>query len=72
MMDFEVVLEGKKLPANAEVRDTGLILGLRNPLEKGMATHFSILACERSLLNHDTGILGPQRRRIQSRARDEA
>ena len=27
---------------------------------------------ERLLLNHDAGILGPQRRRIQSWARDEA
>ena len=27
---------------------------------------------ERLLLNHDAGILGPRRRRIQSGARDEA
>ena len=31
----------KNLPANAEV--TGLILGLKDPLEKEMATHSSIL-----------------------------
>ena len=33
-----------------------------------------LLSCgvERLLLNYDAGILGPRRRRIQSRARDEA
>jgi len=37
MMDFKVALKVKKLPTNAgDIRDTGLILGLRNPLEKGM------------------------------------
>ena len=35
----------KNLPANAgDIRDVGLILGLEDPLEKGMATHSSILA----------------------------
>jgi len=33
---------GKNLPANAE--DAGSILGQKNPLEKEMATHYSILA----------------------------
>ena len=34
----------KNPPANAgDVRDVGLILGLENTLEEGMATHFSIL-----------------------------
>ena len=35
----------KNLPANAgDVRDTGLILGQKDPLEKAMGTHFSVLA----------------------------
>ena len=35
----------KNLPANSEdVRDAGLILGLEDTLEEGMATHSSILA----------------------------
>ena len=35
----------KKLPANiGDIRDTGSIPGSGNPLEKGMATHSSILA----------------------------
>ena len=33
----------KNLPANAG--DVGLTLGSKNPLEEGMATHSSILAC---------------------------
>ena len=34
----------KNLPANArEARDAGSILGWGDPLEEGMATHFSIL-----------------------------
>ena len=41
----QVVLMVKKLPANTgDVRDTGLIPGLKDPLEEGMATHSSILA----------------------------
>ena len=37
----------KKLPANAgDIGDTGLILGWEDPLEKEMATHYSILAWE--------------------------
>ena len=35
----------KNLPANAGVRDAGSIPGLEDPLEEGMATHSSILAC---------------------------
>ena len=35
----------KNPPANAgDIRDAGLILGLEDPLEKGMATYSSILA----------------------------
>ena len=35
----------KNVPANAgDTRDIGLILGQDDPLEKGMATHSSILA----------------------------
>ena len=34
----------KNLPASAgDVRDAGLILGLEDPLEEGMATHSSII-----------------------------
>ena len=39
------VLVVTNLPAKAgNVRDAGLIPGLEDPLETGMATHFSILA----------------------------
>ena len=35
----------KNTPTNAgDIRDMGLILGQDDPLEKGMVTHFSILA----------------------------
>ena len=34
----------KKLLADAEIRNTGLIPGSGRPLEEGMATHSSILA----------------------------
>ena len=34
----------KNLPANADVRDEGLILGWDDILEEDMATHSSILA----------------------------
>ena len=35
----------KNPPVNAgDIRDTGLILGREDPLEEGMATHFSIFA----------------------------
>ena len=35
----------KNMPTNAgDIRDMGLILGQDDPLEKGMVTHFSILA----------------------------
>ena len=37
-------LEVKNLPANAG--NTGSSLGWEDPLEKGMATHSSIFACE--------------------------
>ena len=41
----QVVLEVKSLPANAwDVEDLGSSLGREDPLEKGMATHSSILA----------------------------
>ena len=36
---------GKELPPSAgDVEDVGSVLGLEHPLEKGIATHFSILA----------------------------
>ena len=38
-------INGKEPVANAgDVRDVGLILGWKDPLEEGMATHSSILA----------------------------
>ena len=41
----QVVLVVKNLPVNAgDVRDRGLIPGLGDPLEEGMATHSNILA----------------------------
>ena len=41
----QVALVVKNLPANAgDLRDSGLILGWEDLLEKGMATHSSILA----------------------------
>ena len=44
---FQVALVVKNLPANAgDARDAGLIPGSGRFLEKEMATHFSILACE--------------------------
>ena len=44
-MAFQVVLVVKNPPANAgEVRDAGSIPGQEDPLEKGVATHSSILA----------------------------
>ena len=40
-----MVLVVKNPPANAgDIRDMGLIPGSEDPLEKGMATHSSILA----------------------------
>ena len=42
----QVKLVVKKLPANSEdIRDANSILGQGDPLEEGMATHSSILAC---------------------------
>ena len=42
---FPVVLVVKNLPANAgNIRDISQPLGQEDPLEKGMATHSSILA----------------------------
>ena len=41
----QVALVVKNLPANAgNIRDLGLIPGLEDPLEEGMATHSSIFA----------------------------
>ena len=41
----QVVLMVKNMPANVrDIRDSGGIPGLGDPLEKGMATHSSILA----------------------------
>ena len=41
----QVVLVVKNPPADAgDVRDAGLILGLEDPLEEGVASHSSILA----------------------------
>ena len=41
----QVALVIKNPPASAgDIRDTGLTLGWEDPLEKGMATHSSILA----------------------------
>ena len=43
-ISFQVVLVVKNLPANAgDIRDTVRSLGWEEPLEEGMATHFSIL-----------------------------
>ena len=43
----KVTLLVKNLPATAgDIRDMGSILGWEDPLEEGMATHFSILAGE--------------------------
>ena len=42
---FQVALVVKNLPVSAgEVRDVGLIPIWKDPLEKGMATHSSVLA----------------------------
>ena len=42
---FQVALVVKNMPANvADLRNAGLIHGSGNPLEEGMAMHFSILA----------------------------
>ena len=41
----QVVLVVKNLPVNTgDVREAGWILGLEDPLEEEIATHFSILA----------------------------
>ena len=43
----QVALVVKNPPANAgDTRDLGSIPGQEDPLEKGMATHYSILAWE--------------------------
>ena len=45
MMEAQVASVVKNLPTNiGEVRDSDSILGREDPLEKGMATHSSILA----------------------------
>ena len=41
---FQEALVVKNPPANAEVRDAGLILGGEDPLEEGTAAHSSFLA----------------------------
>ena len=42
---FQVVLVVKNSPAKAgDIRDSGLTLGQKDPLEEGIATHSSILA----------------------------
>ena len=47
----------KNLPASVgDGRDTDLILGLEDPLEKGMATQFSILACRIPLTEEPGGL----------------
>ena len=54
----------KKLPANAgDVRDVGSTLDGEDPLEKGMATHFSILAWRISWTKEPGGLqsMGSQR-----------
>ena len=54
----------KNPPANAGVkRDTGSIAGLEDPLEKGMATHSSILAWRISWSGEPGGLesIGSQR-----------
>jgi len=44
-MGFQVALLLKNPPVKAgNIRDLGLILGLKDPLGKGMATHSSSLA----------------------------
>ena len=45
LLGFQVALVVKNLPANSgDIRDTGLIPGSEDPLEKEMATHSSIFA----------------------------
>ena len=45
LVGAKVVLVIKNLPTNAgDIGDVGSILGQEDPLEKGMATHSSILA----------------------------
>ena len=45
ILGFPDVIVIKNPPANTEdIRDKGSVLGWDDPLEKGMATHFSILA----------------------------
>ena len=54
----------KNLPANAgDARDVGLILGQEDPLEEGMTTHSSILACRIPWTEEPGGLqsLGSQR-----------
>ena len=61
---YQVALLVKSSPANAgDLRDVGLIPGLEDALEEGMATHSSILAW-RTPWAHEPGVLqpmGPQR-----------
>ena len=64
LMGFPGGSDGKESACNA--RDPGLIPGLGNRLEKGMATHFSILAW-RILWTEEPG--GLQSKVLQSRVR---
>ena len=44
----------KNPPVNAgDIRDVGSSLGQEDPLEEGMATHSSILACRAQRVSHD-------------------
>jgi len=55
----------KSVPANAG--DVGSVLGLESPLEKGMATHFSILAWEIPWTEEPAGLksMGSQKSQTQ-------
>ena len=55
----------KNLPANSEdVRDAGLILGLEDTLEEGMATHSSILAWRISWTEEPGGLQSTGSKRV--------
>ena len=55
----------KKSPTSAG--DVGSVLGLESPLEKGMATHFSILAWEIPWTEEPAGLksMGSQKSQTQ-------
>ena len=59
-----MLLVVKNLPANAgDTRDTGAIPGSEDPLEKGMAPHYSILAWKIPWIEEPGRLesMGPQR-----------